>query len=335
MKKVLLLAPRLDVMFKKSAVPLVLKNTFENSPIPPIRQHWRNFIERVISEYSNRTDVSFKVLELPLWQFTPELVNELKPDIVFVPHKEAHSFPVENCEVYYYMQTAFPWMFSVDRKGWGAGSSKYPFYNGNISESWRDGIEIFRMLQNRMNDNQSKFDQPAWLKNINLPDRYAFFPCQIPHDETIKFHSNVTVEEALERTCIATQEIGMNLVVKGHPVNPGSMQSLKDIAKKYTHVIWYDDVSIHQLMEAASCTVTVNSGVGFESLLHQIPVVTFGRSEYDCVTYKVDKDTDLGQLIKIVSDNAFKYDEVCDFYNNWWKYCYDSTNEEDFIKLPK
>ena len=328
MKKVLLLAPRLDVMFKKSSVP------FEISPIPPIRQHWWNFIERVISEYSSRPDISFRVLKLPLWQFTPELVNELKPDIVFVPHKEAHSFPVENCEVYYYMQTAFPWMFSVDRKGWGAGSSKYPF--DNISNT-ADGDKIFCMLQNRMNDNHSKFDQPAYQspEKLNLPDHYAFFPCQIPHDETIKFHSKVSVEEALERTCIATKEIGMNLVVKGHPVNPGSMQSLKEIAKKYSHVIWYDNVSIHQLIQTARCTVTVNSGVGFESLLHKVPVITFGRSEYDCVTYKVNNDTDLGQLIKSASQSVFKYDEVCGFYNNWWKYCYDSFSEKDFTKLPK
>ena len=329
MKKVLLLSPRLDVMFKKGPVP------FETSPIPPIRKHWRNFVERVIAEYSSRSDISFKVLELPLWQFTPELVNELKPDILFVPHKEAHSFPVNNCEVYYYMQTAFPWMFSVDSKGWGAGSSKYPF-NNNASDTL-DGVKIFRMLQNRMNDNQSKFDQPVYQsrEKINLPDYYAFFPCQIPHDETIKFHSDVTVEEALERTCIATQELEMNLVVKGHPVNPGSMQSLKEIAKKYLHVVWYDDVSIHQLIQTARCTVTVNSGVGFESLLHQVPVVTFGRSEYDCVTYKVDKDTDLGKTIKLASHSIFKYDEVCNFYNNWWKSCYDSTKGENFIKLPK
>ena len=332
MKKVLLLAPRLDCMFKKGPVPP------EIGSIAPIRKHWRNFIERVISEYSNRTDVSFKVLELPLWQFTPELVNELKPDIVFVPHKEAHSFPVENCEVYYYMQTAFPWMFSVDRKGWGAGSSKYPFDRKYIgtAEDAHNGADIFNMLQNRMNDNQSKFEQPIYQSSekINLPDDYVFFPCQIPHDETIKFHSDVTVEEALERTCTATQEIGMNLVVKGHPVNPGSMQSLKEIVKNYPHVTWYDDVSIHQLIQTARCTVTVNSGVGFESLLHKIPVVTFGRSEYDCVTYKVNSNTDLGKTIKQASHSVFNYEEVCDFYNSWWKYCYDSKNGDDFTKLP-
>ena len=332
MKKILLLAPRLDCMFKKGPVP------FEIGSIAPIRKHWRNFIERVISEYSNRTDVSFKVLELPLWQFTPELVNELKPDIVFIPHKEAHSFPVENCEVYYYMQTAFPWMFSVDRKGWGAGSSKYPFDRKYIgtAEDAHNGADIFNMLQNRMNDNQSKFEQPIYQSSekINLPDDYAFFPCQIPHDETIKFHSDVTVEEALEVTCTATQEIGMNLVVKGHPVNPGSMQSLKEIVKNYPHVTWYDDVSIHQLIQTARCTVTVNSGVGFESLLHKVPVVTFGRSEYDCVTYKVNSNTDLGKTIKQASHSVFNYEEVCDFYNNWWKYCYDSKNGDDFTKLP-
>jgi len=192
------------------------------------------------------------------------------------------------------------------------------------------------MLQIRMNDNQSKFDQPVYQsrEKINLPNDYVFFPCQIPHDETIKFHSDVTVEEALERTCVATQEIGMNLVVKGHPVNPGSMQSLKEIVKNYPHVIWYDNVSIHQLIQTARCTITVNSGVGFESLLHKVPVVTFGRSEYDCVTYKVNNDTDLRQLIKLASHSVFDYEGVCNFYNNWWKYCYDSTNGEDFTKMP-
>ena len=326
MKKVLLLAPRLDVMFKKSEVP------HTRGPIAPIRVHWKNFIDRVVAEYSNRQDISFKILELPLWQITPELVNELNPDIVFIPHKENHNFPVENCEVYYYMQTSFPWMFSVDSKGWAAGSSRYPF-DDFTNES--DDAEIFNMLKKRMNDNQSKFDQPAHKENLFLPDYYAFFPCQIPHDETIKFHSKVTVEEALERTCIATKDVTINLVVKGHPVNPGSMQSLKEIAKKYSHVSWYDDVSIHQLLSKARCTVTVNSGVGFESLLHEIPVVTFGRSEYDSVTYKVDDKTNLEKTISLVSDSFFDLSKTCKFYNHWWKYCYNTQNDKDFHRLPK
>ena len=325
MKKVLLLTPRLDVMFKKGEVP------FERGPIAPIRVHWKNFTERVVAEYSKRNDVSFKVLELPLWQITPELVNELKPDIVFIPHKENHNFSVENSEVYYYMQTPFPWMFSVDSKGWGAGSSKYPF-DDFTNES--DDDKIFRMLQNRMNDNQSKFDQPAHVQNLSLPARYAFFPCQIPHDETIRFHSKVTVEEALERTCIATKNIEMNLVVKGHPVNPGSMHSLKEIVKKYSHAYWYDDVSIHQLIQNARCTVTVNSGVGFESLLHKIPVITFGRSEYDSVTYGVNDKTDLEKTISLASDSFFNLPDVCKFYNHWWKYCYNTNNDDDFQRLP-
>ena len=48
----------------------------------------------------------------------------------------------------------------------------------------------------------------------------------------------------------------------------------------------------------------------------------------------MNKDTDLGQLIKLASHNVFDYEGVCNFYNNWWKYCYDSTNGEDFTKMP-
>jgi hypothetical protein len=32
--------------------------------------------------------------------------------------------------------------------------------------------------------------------------------------------------------------------------------------------------------------------------------------------------------------SVFNYEEVCDFYNSWWKYCYDSKNGDDFTKLP-
>lgn len=319
MKKILLLAPRLDVTFKEGSVPT------ERGPIAPIREHWKRFIDGIVKEYCGRKS-TFVVSELPLWQFSPELVNELNPDIVFIPHKESHNFKVNCANAYYYMQTTFPWFFSIDKKGWAGGSSVYPFEIQ--TENASNDPSVFLSLKKRANNNFSKFDQPQ-ERNIALPDQYVFFPCQIPHDETIKYHSEVSVEKALEDTCKATKELGISLVVKGHPVNPGSMMGLKDITKNYNHVIWHDNVSIHQLIPQAKAVVVVNSGVGMESLLHKIPVITLGRSEYDCVTNKV-----VNTLAETIQSAKFNEDKVYRFFNAWSSWCYDSTKPLDYCKLP-
>jgi hypothetical protein len=320
MKKVLLLAPRLDVMFKKGPVPDTRGN------IPPIREHWKKFIQKVEQEYMSRSDVSFRRLELPLWQITPELINQLAPDMVFIPHKEKHNFQVDIPEAYYYMQTMMPWLFTVDPIGWAGGSSVYPF--DKQTDEAPVNSQVFNTLSLRTFHNQSKFEQPA-KRDIKLPENFIFYPCQIPHDETIKYHSNVTAEQALEMTCESAKELGLEVVIKGHPVNPGSMATLREIASRYSHAHWIDNISIHQVIPKAKVVVVVNSGVGMETLLHEIPVITLGKSEYDTVANKVT--TNLTDTIKSAK---FDKQRTCQFFNAWVGHCYDSTDISTFKKLP-
>lgn len=320
MKKVLLLAPRLDVTFKQGPVPT------QRGSIPPIREHWKSFIQKIEETYMSRNGVSFKKLELPLWQFTPKIVEEINPDIVFVPHKEDHNFQVVNCQPYYYMQTTIPWLFSVDKKGWAGGASVYPY---NTVRNFEADKTVFEKLRDRAFANGSKFEQPKH-KDITLPENYVFFACQIPHDETIRYHSNVSVETALERTCEATKKLNIPLVIKGHPVNPGSMASLKDIAQKYSHITWIDDISIHQLIPKARSVVVVNSGVGMEALLHGVPVITFGRAEYDCVTNHAEY-TDMTEMI---SNASIDMNKVYKFFDYWCNWCFDYSKPISMIRLP-
>jgi hypothetical protein len=55
---------------------------------------------------------------------------------------------------------------------------------------------ILVVLKSRINSNTSKFDQPNRVFP-NTIKNYIFFPCQLPHDETIQYHSKVSVEDAL------------------------------------------------------------------------------------------------------------------------------------------
>lgn len=318
MAKVLILKPRMDVMFKQSMITSV------RTPIPPIRLHWLNFISNCEKGHKRRGD-DVAVIELPLWQFKPKMVEEIKPDIVYVPHKESHNFPIKNCEVRYFMQTVFPWRFYVDSKGFAGGSTLYPMNidDGNEHGPWFEKLRTYAL------SGKSKFDQPksGWTSN----EPYVLFPCQIPHDETIKHHSNVTVEQALEKTCEVTKELGIKLIVKGHPINPGSMENLKNIATKYGHTEWIDNVSIHDLLKFSKLVVVVNSGTGMEALLHNKPVVTFGRCEYDVVTMKADLISE--GLKDYIMNPLFDEVKVKKFFDKWCSLTYDSNIDSDFHKL--
>ena len=283
MKKVLILKPRLDVMFKKGPVPK------ERGPIQPIREHWHNFVNCLANDHADKGD-AVRVLELPNWQFAPSIVDHYQPDRVYIPHRQFHQFPVDGkYGPRYYMQMVFPWLFQIDPTGWGPDASVYPI----LPESGHP--DVYDELRKRQLAGQSKFDQPWtdwWVKKD-----YLFFPCQIPHDETIKFHSDVSVADALRATIKVAKELGKELIIKGHPVNPGSMSELKEIGKEYK---WADNVNINNLIANADAVVMVNSGVGMEAILHGKRVACFGDADYDSVVCKVSPRTAMDEIPRLL-----------------------------------
>lgn len=313
--RTLILSPRLDVTFKEGPVPI------QRSPIPEIRTHWANFVSR-IADLTNKQGHDVEILELPLWQFTPEMVIGKNPDLVYVPHKEKHSFELpSHIEVLYYMQSVFPWIFYIDKQGYAGGASYYTRMDELISIGNPNGW-MFDNLRHLALLGVSKFKQPQRGSfDSSVFGNYLFFACQLPHDHTIKYHSDVSVEKALETTCEMANKLGLNLVVKGHPVNPGSMEGLKSICAKYRNTIWVDDISIHDLIPNARAVVVVNSGVGMESLLYLKPVITFGRAEYDSLTFKASSD---GFNMMINSDPIIDKIRVRKFFDIWSQLTFDT-----------
>lgn len=315
MRKVAILFPRLDVAFKEGHVPV------QRGPIPQIRMHWQNMGNMLLNHHRVKGD-DVRFIEKPLWQFTPEFAASLDADIVYIPHKSVDTFPVPNKEVRYYMQTVFPWQFYIDPKGFAGGASRYPFDPDLV------GGNFYDLMASRARMGESKFEQPA-KKNISLPSDFVLYLCQIPHDETIKYHSDVTVEQALEATCKATEALNIPLYVKGHPINPTSMINLMSIATKYRHTRWIEDVNIHDIIPHARAVVVVNSGTGMETLLHKRPIVTFGRCEYDCVSNKATTDN----IVDILRDPKFDEKAVRAFFASWYEWTYDSRSSKSFERL--
>jgi len=321
-RKVIILFPRLDVTFKEGSVPE------DRGAIPPIRIHWQNFKDKLLQHHMLKAGDKVSVIEKPLWQFTPKFVESLDADIVYIPHKSTDTFPVSGKKVRYYMQSVFPFQFYIDSKGFAGGASRYPFDFDRDREI--PPGSFYAQMQARALTGESKFAQPPMGKiTVESDGPYVLFPCQIPHDETIKYHSDISVLDALMATCEATKKLNMPLVVKGHPVNPGSMAPLYQAVKQYDDVHWVDDVSIHDLIPKAHAVVVVNSGTGMEAMLHKRPVITFGRCEYDCVSNKATADN----IVDVLRSPVFNEKEVRAFFESWYEWTYDTRNSKSFDTL--
>lgn len=292
--KILYLSPRLDVPFKNFGPVSNIKG-----PISSLRQNWVKFQDGLI-QYCNLKRYFLNIEEKPLWQFNELDYIDTNYDLIIVPHKEFHNFKVEGKKCLYLMQAPFPEYFSLDINGW-AGNLSYLDNLSDIMIRYDSMKMVWDNLRSRVLSNISKFQQP--LKGIDQED-FVLFICQLPHDETIKYHSNISVEDALSKTIEYSLILSKQLVVKGHPANPQSMENLK-IMTNNSKNIWVDDVSIHSCIKKSSHCVTVNSGAGLEVIMHKKPIFTFGNSEYDSVAYKsslfdylsndIDVDEDLYQ----------------------------------------
>ena len=319
MKKILFLSPRLDCSFKKGHVPDI-----EGPPNHPVRLYWVEFEKRML-EFCYKHGHSFEVLKKALWQFTPDDVKDSECDIALVPHHDFRTFDA-GPRVRYYMQMGYPWLFSIDTKGWCGDGSDWPI-------PWKNGPydpSLFESLKHEMlSKNISKFHQPD--VKIKLPDKFILFCCQLPHDMTIRYHSNTTVDKALLETMQFAHHINMPIVVKGHPINPGSMLELHNVFNyhKQPGDMWVDNVSIHQCLDECEAMFSVNSGgTGLDAILHEKPIFTFGRVDYQSIAHTVDE-----YLEETWDNRDFYIDKYPSFIYNYFKMRYDVNNLDSFDKL--
>jgi hypothetical protein len=303
-----ILKPRLDIMFKRNGL------TVANSVNEPIREHWKNFVDKL------ENDVHALVVEAPRWFFNNTICDQVPNVPIYVPHTEKHLFHgTDNCR--YYMQTVFPWLFTIDPIGWGGGSKyKYTFDpNGDYPES-----NAFELMQDYVKKGGTKFKHLQQSRDISELDAESFVlvPLQLPHDETIKYHSNVDVPTMVRSLCEWADNGGMTVVFKGHPVNMGSMVPLMEIIEQYDNVRFVTDYNINDLFEKSCAVYVINSGTGQEAMLHEKPVVCFGRCDYEAAVIQGDIFDPEGTWKQVLGDD---FEERTRVYRQWYKWFVNSV----------
>jgi hypothetical protein len=314
--KILICKPRLDISFKHMGPPPPKR---EKLLQPEIRIHWKNFVES-LTKYHNDLKDDVVVLEKPCFQFTVEDVDKFGADLVYVPHVEKKYFGGDQ-RYRYYMQTVFPWLFTIDTEGWTGGAS---FLKELPTEN--DNGKTFKEFQKRIETGESKFNQPEY-KFVNRMGEYIFVPLQLPHDKTIKFHSRVGVEEMAIRLAEWGDRYNKNIIFKSHPANPGSLVELGSRLSTYKNSRFIDnDVNIHSVIAQSKAVYVINSGVGLEAMLHEKPIVRFGDAEYNNTVFKGDlNNLSLAWAHCNRINNKYLKDSYEKFYN-WYvnKICYDT-----------
>ena len=339
--------PRLDVTFKKGPVPQ------QRQPVSGIRLYWSRFVKHLQHSHISLGD-NVRVVEVPLWQITENLVNDLskKANRIYIPHKMKLNWELDS-RILYYMQMVIPSIFSIDSTGWCASASYWP-----ISEfAWQESEvtpDIYTNLRNRIATNTSKFAQPQ-SNNVTLPSKYILFPCQIPHDETIRYHSDINIFDCLKALILSiSNNPGTSLVIKGHPANLRAMEQLRDIYTKSKtntssfekdQLLWVDDISIHTLLSGCSAVFTVNSGVGLEALLHKKKVYTFGNADYFSASTKIMFGGSIGNaskaIDKVLRSELSTYEQSAleqkcrRFINSWYYTHFDCDNPQTFKKIKE
>ena len=266
-----ILKPRLDIPFKRSGLRL------RNSTNEPIREHWANFVNTMTDTLDNPL-----VIEMPRWMFNSEILSYFpRGTPMLVPHEEKHSWGGDE-NTRFYMQTVFPWLFTIDPEGWGGGAKfiqTFENIKGDVDTSFFDELSDYTKRGG------TKFGHLQPKKGFRhgnlLEDEFIFVPLQIPHDLVIKYHSQVSCEEFVRALCEwADQKGNPQVVFKGHPINVNSMSPLINIIRQHNNAIYLTDCHIHEMIDKAKATYVINSGTGQEAMLLDKTVVAFGRCEY-------------------------------------------------------
>jgi len=290
--RVVILLPRLDLPWKKPS----------NASIPPLanevlelRLQWVRFVT-MLAHACEKGGTSVEIIHLPTWEINRRMVDSFGASAVLVPHRCSHDFESGSTPVLFYMQEYFSWMFVVDPQGWSAAASIYPVSRKRRAQVTASGAYEHYRAKLANGDLPSKFAQHSRYRAGEITrDTVAtsgqpskvFFPLQIRHDQSILYFSDYAFDDVLQAVVDWGRRRGVEIHLKPHPGNPKLMQEYISRYPQTTWLRWRNE-SIHDLISECDAVFVVNSGVGFEALLHAKPIVMFGRAEYDCVVIRAE-----------------------------------------------
>jgi hypothetical protein len=239
------------------------------------------------------TVLGFTIVEQPwstddLEPWRHSCISPQANDVIVYEHK---SLPQASDGHAFYMETYFNGIFTIDRKGWGPYQASLPDRADlDDIDSAAATSRVRELSRNLLSDGLSKHWQPSPAAVAIPTEAYLFVPLQLSEDDTIRYHARLGVVEFIDIIAAWARANGVSILFKLHPHDDDALvRAAVDrwVAEGLAH---RSAANIHSLIQAARAVYTINSGCGFEALIHGKPVVTFGDCDYANVTFHGRKD---------------------------------------------
>lgn len=196
----------------------------------------------------------------------------------------------------------------------------------NLFENLFSKRKISKSLINKyLNYLFKHYSYQKFYENVNLDDKYLFFPLHYHAESRLTLRDpHCWRQEFIVEYVARSLPEGYKLYVKPHPEWPldypkegiklmSSISNVRMVKPEYNSV---------ELIKKSEAVVLINSTAGFEALIHNKPVISFGTEFYTNLglTYDV---TDLRKLPKIINEalnNCLEPKRLISFVDAFLKY---------------
>ncbi|MCZ6672768.1 MAG: hypothetical protein O7C75_07500 [Verrucomicrobia bacterium] len=240
-----------------------------------------NILKRCIVEM----DHSFRVVKC--FDLYPD--DPYPDQLSIFPHCRIQETPTGRL---FYKEMYLKGLFTLDRLGWGpdhSGIQTVPDLSG-IGEA--EALELVQRLRHRyFRNGDSKVRQPAGAMIPESIKPYWLVPLQQEKDQVIKFHSPSTVVAFIHVISDWAEKKQRNIVFKVHPADP-TMEVAEAVDTRIagSPFLHLKAGNIHTLIKKSLGVAVINSGTGFESLIHGKPVAVFGDCDYKWASFPMTSD---------------------------------------------
>ncbi|GEM_PF-1835088 len=304
-----------------------LPHHINDSNVPTVKKFYVNLLYQM--EYENlqfdikMKNVSTSILENLLSVFQNKQYSKAKYDYIFRYHTKIKDPKTINIKISY-----LPDYFYMDEtgySGWAKIANERPNFQKmkiNKAEKFHEGL-----CKKYVEQNVSKYHQEDRNQNFSKYEPYVFIPTQVVDDEVADL-AYVNIIDLLKEIPYKIQRQGFNVLIKRHP--KCKSDKIKDILSSLDDEEGINVVkgSIHDIISSSSAVAVVNSGVGFEALLHLKPVINFGHCDYHWVTRTI-KDKTANFEVNRVIENTDTTDIKKFLYFYLKEYLVDINSDED------
>ncbi len=149
---------------------------------------------------------------------------------------------------------------------------------------------------------------------------YVYYPISREHDAALLVRAPQFVNQVAFLENLANHlPINYKLYVKEHPSGLGEtkIKQLRALKKLPNVRILDPSLSGHNLVANSKAVATINSNTGWEALLYKKPILTFGKTFYNCsgLVYPIKNFYDFNSIFNKAINSKFDYELFLKFIN--------------------